>query len=81
MENKTLTTKQVAQKLNLSIAHVRKLVKNEELVATRQANNRLVFLVTDVEAFGIKWRERRLANLKLIALATEEAGLYDIDDD
>ena len=43
MENKTLTSRQVAEKLNLSRVHVRKLVKAEELVATRQANNRLVF--------------------------------------
>lgn len=80
MENKTLTSRQVAEKLNLSRVHVRKLVKTEELVATRQANNRLVFLMADVEAFSVKLRERRLASLKLIARASEEAGLYDIDD-
>ena len=36
--------------------------------------------MADVEAFSVKLRERRLANLKLIARASEEAGLYDIDD-
>lgn len=81
MENKTLTSKQVAEKLNLSVAHVRKLVKDKELLATRQANKRLVFLIADVEAYGMKLRERKLANLKLIALASEEAGLYDMDAD
>lgn len=80
MENKTLTSKQVAEKLNLSQAHVRKLVETEELVATRQANNRLVFLMADVEAYSVKLRERKLANLKLIARASEEAGLYDLED-
>lgn len=80
MENKMLTSRQVAEKLNLSQFHVRKLVKTEELVATRQANNRLVFLMADVEAFSVKLRERRLANLKLIARASEEAGLYDLED-
>lgn len=80
MENKTLTSKQVAEKLNLSQAHVRKLVETEELVATRQVNNRLVFLMADVEAYSVKLRERKLANLKLIARASEEAGLYDLED-
>lgn len=80
MENKTLTSRQVAEKLNLSQVHVRKLVKTEELVATRQANNRLVFLMADVETFSVKLRERRLANLELIARASEEAGLYDLED-
>lgn len=80
MENKTLTSSQVAEKLNISPGHVRKLVKSKELVATRQANNRLVFLMADVEAYSVSLRERRLANLKLIARASEEAGLYDLED-
>ena len=81
MNTKTLSIKEVAQRLKLPVPHVRKLVKTGELTATNTSSRSLIFSQSEIETFAEKLKEKKLASLKMIAQASEEVGLYDISDD
>lgn len=73
------TVREVAQRFNLSEAHVRKLVTNKELVPLSSDASRTVFSSQEVQRFSEKLRALRLESLKEIARASELIGLYDDD--
>lgn len=77
---KVLSLKDVAMKLNLSENHVRRLVLSKELKPLSSTKISVVFLYEDVARYAKRLKKKRLANLKKIALACEEIGMYEQQD-
>ena len=79
MSTETLKLREVANRLNLSISHVRQLVKTGELTAVSRTKGGLEFSVSNIEIYASKLRAMRMDSLRKIAKASEEAGLYELD--
>lgn len=79
MSTETLKLREVANRLNLSISHVRQLVKTGELTAVSRTKRGLEFSVSNIEIYASKLRAMRMDSLRKIAKASEEAGLYELD--
>lgn len=78
MESGSLTVDQVAERLNLNRAVVRDLVSRGVVASVLAENGDLAFLPSEIERYAAILKEQRLERLKLIAQASEEAGLYDL---
>lgn len=75
-----LSLKDVAVKLNLSENHVLRLVLSKELKPLASTKKSAVFLFEDVARYAKRLKKKRLANLKKIARACEEIGMYEQQD-
>lgn len=77
---KVLSLKDVAVRLNLNEGHVRHLALTQELRPLSWSKKSPVFRYEDVARYAKRLKKRRLANLKKIARAFEELGVYEEQD-
>lgn len=77
---RVLSLKDVAVKLNLSENHVQRLVLSKKLKPLASTKKSPVFRIEDVARYANRLKKKRLANLKKIARAFEELGIYEEQD-
>jgi len=77
---KVLSLKDVAVRLNLNECHVRRLALTQELRPLSRTKKSLIFRYEDVARYAARLKKKRLANLKKIARAFEELGVYEEQD-
>lgn len=78
MNGGSLTVDQVTKRFNLNRALVQDLVSRGVVASVPAENGDLTFLPSEVERYAAVLKEQRIERLKLIAQASEEAGLYDL---
>lgn len=80
MSINTLTVEDIKAGLNLSDSFVKKLIKDGRISPISNDSNQLLFSETEISRLADDLKNQRLASLTAIARASEEAGLYELDE-